>query len=125
PLSVFRGRTGPAINGTWYLRVQDTAFLNPLTRGSLNCWSVAVLPASCLDGGGECAACPGFAGVVTTNSPVQKAGFNVTSVASTCESAKPCPGTFSNPHHYNAYTFTNLGLAQCVTVTLQTSCPFL
>jgi len=51
PLSVFNGKAGTNINGAWELRVVDQV---PLDVGTLQCWSLFLTPAACLDGGGEC-----------------------------------------------------------------------
>lgn len=52
-LSKFIGKIGSEVNGTWKLRIIDT---NPLDIGIVNCVSLFISPASCMDGGGECPA---------------------------------------------------------------------
>lgn len=51
PLARFIGKSGPAVNGLWYLRVADNAMFDV---GTLYCWSLHLSPAVCEDGGGEC-----------------------------------------------------------------------
>jgi len=51
PLSVFIGKAGTNINGSWRLRVQDQFASD---TGTLQCWSLFLTPADCKDGGGEC-----------------------------------------------------------------------
>ena len=51
PLSVYIGKSGTNVNGTWTLRAVDQAFLD---SGTLQCWSLFLTPAQCTDGGGEC-----------------------------------------------------------------------
>jgi uncharacterized repeat protein (TIGR01451 family) len=50
-LSVFNGKAGTNINGVWKLRVVDQF---PQDTGTLQCWSLFLTPAACLDGGGQC-----------------------------------------------------------------------
>jgi len=54
-LSAFAGKSGPAVNGTWKLHVQDQA---PQDVGTLRCWSLELTPIGCADGGGQCLAPP-------------------------------------------------------------------
>ena len=51
PLSVFEGKSGAAVNGTWRLRVSD-GFTGDV--GTLQCWTLALHPKVCTDGGGAC-----------------------------------------------------------------------
>ncbi|HVM51069.1 MAG TPA: protease pro-enzyme activation domain-containing protein, partial [Candidatus Acidoferrum sp.] len=51
PLSVFVGKAGTNVNGAWRLRVVDQQALDV---GTLQCWSLFLTPAMCVDGGGEC-----------------------------------------------------------------------
>jgi subtilisin-like proprotein convertase family protein len=51
PLAVFIGKSGTNINGAWRLRAVDQALFDV---GTLQCWSLFLTPAACLDGGGEC-----------------------------------------------------------------------
>ena len=53
PFTVFNGKIGSAVNGTWYLQVADNS---PFDTGTIQCWSLSVSPILCEDGGG---ACPG------------------------------------------------------------------
>ena len=53
PLDVFEGKFAAAVNGPWRLRVIDTG-ANDV--GSLQCWTLALYPTVCTDGGGPCAA---------------------------------------------------------------------
>jgi subtilisin-like proprotein convertase family protein len=68
PLSTFEGKAGSAVNGSWKLRVEDQA---PQDTGTLQCWSLELIPIGCLDGGGQCLSPPVFAqdlsNQVTTN----------------------------------------------------------
>ena len=51
PLSAFVGKAGDAANGAWRLRVVDQAQLD---TGAIECWSLFLWPAECVDGGGSC-----------------------------------------------------------------------
>lgn len=51
PLSVFIGKMGTNVNGTWHLHVVDQAALD---FGSIECWSLMFSTPTCTDGGGEC-----------------------------------------------------------------------
>ena len=51
PLSIFNGRTGTNVNGTWHLFVVDQAAFDV---GTIQCWSLSLTPSVCTDGGGEC-----------------------------------------------------------------------
>jgi len=62
-LASFNGKAGTNVNGIWSLRAVDHSGLG----GSVQCWSLFLTPATCLDGGGEC---PGAdLGVSMTASP--------------------------------------------------------
>ena len=50
----FRGKTGSAVNGTWFLRATDDSGID---TGTVNCFSLFLEPISCVPGGGACA-CP-------------------------------------------------------------------
>lgn len=64
PLSVFAGKAGTNVNGTWQLRVVDGAGFD---IGVLQCWSLFLSVAQCADGGGGC---PGAdLGVAITDTP--------------------------------------------------------
>jgi fibronectin-binding autotransporter adhesin len=56
PLSVFRGKFGTDVNGTWHLNIADDTAGG---LGTLHCWSISVFPTACTPGGGECEQCPG------------------------------------------------------------------
>jgi uncharacterized repeat protein (TIGR01451 family) len=51
PLSVFNAKYGTNVNGTWQLRVIDSVGGD---FGILQCWSLYLSPADCIDGGGSC-----------------------------------------------------------------------
>ena len=51
PLSVFKGKSGNAVNGAWQLQVLDP--FSDFT-GSIQCWSLVLTPAACTDGEGQC-----------------------------------------------------------------------
>lgn len=88
PLSTFVGKTGSAVNGTWKLHYVDNSAGDV---GTLQCWSMAISPTICADGGGECSA---DVSVSTTYSPIPAVTTsNVTfSLLVTNRSAGPAPG---------------------------------
>ncbi|MDZ7361708.1 MAG: proprotein convertase P-domain-containing protein [candidate division KSB1 bacterium] len=49
PLTAFNGKSGTQVNGTWTLRIQDTATLDV---GTFQCASLFISPTVCTDGGG-------------------------------------------------------------------------
>lgn len=51
PLSVFVGKYGTNVNGVWKLHVVDSVGLDV---GFIQCWSLNITAASCVDGGGTC-----------------------------------------------------------------------
>jgi len=51
PLSVYVGKTGTNVNGTWHLHAVDQVALD---SGAIQCWSLVLTPSTCTDGGGEC-----------------------------------------------------------------------
>lgn len=51
-LSAFNGKSGLDVDGTWRLRISDSAALDV---GSLQCWTLNLSPFVCTDGGGTCA----------------------------------------------------------------------
>jgi subtilisin-like proprotein convertase family protein len=55
PLSTFAGKSGAAANGTWTLTVSDNEGLDV---GTLQCWTLEVVPSACTAGGGACGATP-------------------------------------------------------------------
>ncbi|HEU0010776.1 MAG TPA: autotransporter-associated beta strand repeat-containing protein, partial [Verrucomicrobiae bacterium] len=57
PLSVYRGKFGSDVNGTWHLRITDDTAGGV---GTLHCWSIIIFPTACTPGGGVCdPPCPG------------------------------------------------------------------
>jgi uncharacterized repeat protein (TIGR01451 family) len=50
-LGAFVGKPSSAVNGAWRLRIKDSFFQD---TGRLECWSLNLSPAVCLDGGGDC-----------------------------------------------------------------------
>ena len=67
PLAIFAGKSGTNINGTWFLHVVDQlAFFS----GTLNCWSLNLIPAQCPDGGGQCPGADLAIGMSAVPSPV-------------------------------------------------------
>jgi len=57
PLSVYRGKFGGDVNGTWHLRITDDTAGG---LGTLHCWSIIIFPTACQSAGGECdPPCPG------------------------------------------------------------------
>ena len=56
PLSVYRGKFGSNVNGTWHLNIADDTAGG---LGTLHCWSLTIFPTVCQPGGGECEECPG------------------------------------------------------------------
>jgi uncharacterized repeat protein (TIGR01451 family) len=67
PLSIYNGLTGTNVNGIWRLRVVDQSGLD---TGSIQCWSLAVTPALCIDGGGECPGADLAIGMAALPTPV-------------------------------------------------------
>jgi subtilisin-like proprotein convertase family protein len=53
-LADFRGKTGSAVNGTWFLRVTDDSGID---TGEVNCLSLFLEPVNCVAGTGGCL-CP-------------------------------------------------------------------
>lgn len=51
PLSVFIGMAGTNVNGTWRLRAIGSSVGDV---GAIQCWTLMLTPAACIDGGGEC-----------------------------------------------------------------------
>ncbi|MBM3844732.1 MAG: hypothetical protein FJ405_00405 [Verrucomicrobia bacterium] len=51
PLSVFRGKVGQQVNGTWSLRITDAAEPD---SGNLVCWKLNLRPVQCQDASGAC-----------------------------------------------------------------------
>jgi autotransporter-associated beta strand protein len=120
-LAVYRGKFGGHVNGTWHLNITDDTAGG---LGTLHCWSILVFPTICLPGGGECEQCGGpIIGSIATGDGIQTDRLNRNGVISTCDASKPCPGSFAEGAvRFDAYTFTNVGPASCVTVSLDTPC---
>ena len=53
PLSAFSGKSGPAVNGNWRLRLTD---LREEDAGNLECWSLVFTMPACSPGLGQCGA---------------------------------------------------------------------
>jgi autotransporter-associated beta strand protein len=121
PLAAFRGKSGAEVNGAWRLRLNDDA---GGSLGTLRSWSLFLSPIVCQPGGGECEQCGGpIVGSIGTGDGIQNDRLNRNGVVSTCDASKPCPGTFvEGAIRFDAYTFTNIGPASCVTVNLDTPC---
>lgn len=51
PLSIFIGKGGTNVNGVWLLRAIDAFAMD---SGVIQCWSLNLTPAQCVDGTGEC-----------------------------------------------------------------------
>ncbi len=121
PLSVYRGKFGADVNGTWRLRITDDTAGG---LGTLHCWSLLLSPSVCPPGGGECEQCGGPIVASINNTDLLETGrLTRDTTNSECALAKACPGLFDIvPRHYDAHTFTNIGAASCVTVTLTAGC---
>lgn len=120
-LSVFRGKFGGNVNGTWHLQVADDTAGG---LGTLHCWSLVIFPSACTSGGGECEQCGGpIVGSIESSDLIEPNRITRAIPGATCDAPKSCPGTTSaGTIHYDAYTFTNIGGATCVSVTLTTPC---
>lgn len=73
PLSVFNGKFGTNVNGGWQLHATD-AFGE---SASIQCWSLLLSSATCLDGGGQCPGVDLALGMVGLPQPVM-VGSNLT-----------------------------------------------
>ena len=115
--------SGGDVNGTWHLRIADDTAGG---LGTLHCWSLSVFPTVCQPGGGKCEQCGGpIVGAIQNSDAVQNNRLTRNGITSNCDTNKPCPGEVSPTEgtiHYDAYTFTNVGPAACVTVTLTAPC---
>jgi autotransporter-associated beta strand protein len=120
-LAVFRGTFGGDVNGVWHLNIADDTAGG---LGTLHCWSIIIFPTACPPGGGECEQCSGpIIGSIATGDGIQTDRLTRASPPSACDALKPCPGvTTEGVIRFDAYTFTNVGVAACVTVTLDTPC---
>jgi len=61
PLSVFAGKSGTNVNGTWQLLATDSSGLG---IASIQCWSLFLTPTLCADGGGQCPGADMAVGIV-------------------------------------------------------------
>ncbi len=121
PLSLADGDSGPALNGVWLLEIID--LVPNSSVGALSCWSLAITPATCNDGGGICSVCNGpFFGSVTASDPAMSTTIPSSGVASVCGVPKTCPSVTAVPSHFDTFTFTNGSGPACVTVTLDSPC---
>lgn len=119
PLAVLRGKSELEINGPWRLRITDDQAGN---MGSLQCWSLSLTPAACAGGGGPCELCPNqtITGAIGESSLLQNGRLVRDGIASSCGTAKPCPGVSgTGTRSYDAYTFFNGGSSACITVALR------
>lgn len=73
-LAVYNGKSGTNVNGVWQLRVTDLSGYN---MGSIQCWSLAITPTLCVDGGGQCPGSDLALGMTAQPSPII-AGNNLT-----------------------------------------------
>jgi autotransporter-associated beta strand protein len=116
-LENWRGRWQTEVNGTWTLRVTDDA---PGGLGSLNCWSLFLYPAECVDGGGACESCNGpFLAEIQDTDPAMTQRLGVGGLPTFCSTIKACPGLGATigTFHYNVHRFTNGLNPACVSVT--------
>ena len=67
PLSIFAGKSGTNVNGTWTLHVTDNAAADV---GTIICWSLFLTSAQCTDGGGECPGADLAIGMVAQPDPL-------------------------------------------------------
>lgn len=61
PLSVFAGKSGTNVNGTWQLRATDSG---GYSVAAIQCWSLLLTPTLCADGGGQCPGADMAVGIV-------------------------------------------------------------
>lgn len=116
-LEFWRGRWQTEVNGTWTLRVKDDA---PGGLGSLNCWSLFLYPAECVDGGGICESCNGpFLGQIQATDRAMSQRLLVGGLPTFCATVKACPplGGPIGIYRYDVHRFTNGLSAACVSVT--------
>ncbi len=66
-LASFNGKSGPALDGPWQLQMVDGA---PFDMGFLQCWSLTITTAACVDGGGQCPGVDLALGMVGAPNPV-------------------------------------------------------
>ncbi len=72
-LTAFYSKNGAALNGQWRLRVSDT---EAGAVGVLECWTLAIYPSVCEDGGGNCTTDLGLSVTASPEPAVQ--GINLT-----------------------------------------------
>lgn len=124
PFSILRGKSGPAVAGTWKLIVRDDT-ANGFS-GALNCWSLYLFGPACADGGGVCESCPDRT-IVGTLSLLSASHANAMirdGTASSCAAPKTCPLALLAPaRRYQALPFVNGESNACVTVTLTADQP--
>lgn len=108
-LSLFNGKSGSAVNGTWMITVVDTAGQD---SGDVQCASLFLSSTSCTDGGGTCAPVPiqlaSFTGRVSGNSSValewatiseiNNYGFEIQKAETRNETFNTIPGSFVPGH---------------------------
>ena len=121
PLSLFDGKSGARLNGTWLLQIIDP--IPDGLAGSLSCWNLAITPSTCTDGGGVCEPCNGpFIGSVTTNDLKSTKVLSPMPAPSVCANGGSACLTLNRASFYDAFTFTNAGPDTCVTASLSTAC---
>jgi uncharacterized repeat protein (TIGR01451 family) len=67
PFLVYEGKSAASINGTWQLHAVDQVGFDV---GVIQCWSLFLSPAVCVDGGGECPGLDLAIGMVPNPEPV-------------------------------------------------------
>jgi uncharacterized repeat protein (TIGR01451 family) len=119
-----------------YSFATNTAPFQVSTSPSFVCGTPVILTLAVSFAGGSntltftlptCTSCPSseISAGLSASSPKQTGRLTRNGTASSCTSAKSCPGDFatSGSYAYNAYSFTNTSSgAVCVTVTLSTTC---
>ena len=68
PLAAFAGKSGTNVNGTWKLLVIDN--LGVTSPGFIECWSLILTPAACVDGGGQCPGTDLAVGMTAAPNPI-------------------------------------------------------
>jgi len=118
PLTGFLGENP---NGNWELLISDTVAGD---TGVLRCWSLAISPPGCTDGGGECESCvPSLTGRFTADMPSTLTRLVRNGVPSGCGSPKACPSVTPGARlFYRVHLITNNGPETCVTAVLADLC---
>jgi len=80
PFAVFEGKGGTNVNGTWQLHAVDRAAPDV---GIIQCWSLFLSPAICVDGGGQCPGLDLAIGMVPNPEPVFQGSNLVYSISIT------------------------------------------